>query len=416
MNSIEKKEKLLRSIDYIDPGMISGAVRRIDEKKSRVKTSQRKNSMVWKFVPLAAACLVLICFAIPMVTLVTEYQEYVTPTGVYADNSGIEVETAPVYDGSRGLLYEVNEDGTEAYCVGWGSCTDEVVYIASNYNGLPVTSVYNKAYKDASRIPFGHNYNSKYVKKLVISDTVIYVGKEFIRQCPNIESIYFGASVEHIPTLFWNSGYGENFATVEVSPDNPNYSSKGNCIVDLRLGQLVLATPTTVIPDDGSVVMIGQSSFGSARYGLTSIVIPEGVKIIEDHAFGSCMKLESVKLPDSLEFIESSAFNFCASLKTLEIGANLRSIDQNTFHKMYCPTIYYKGTLAEWEAIAKTTSGNAKSPARVICTDGETLSTEGNQNDLWWMRTPEYAELSELYIEIHHSKKYVKYVSYTSPG
>jgi hypothetical protein len=413
MSYTDKQQELLRSLDYVEPEMIAGAVRRIDEKKSRVAVTKKKTNLFLKLAPAIAACLVLLTIALPTANLITEYQEY-TPPLFGVDGSGAEVEATPEYDGSRGLLYEINEDGTEAFCTGWGTCTDEVVYIASHYDGLPVTSVYNKGFLEASKITADHPFQNKYVKKLVISDTVVYVEKEFIRQCPNIESVYFGASVEYIPTLPWPVGYGENFATVEVSPNNPYYSSKGNCVVDLRIKELVLATPTTVIPDDGSVEIIGWWSFCSAKNGLTSIVIPEGVKIISASAFTLCMKLESVTLPDSLEFIETGAFDFCASLKTLTIGANLRSIDQNTFHQKYCPVIYFKGTVAEWEAIAKTISGNAKSPATVICTNGETTSVSGNQNNCWWQRLPEYAELHEAYVDIHFSKKYDKYIPHTS--
>lgn len=414
MSYTDKQQELLRSLDYVEPEMIAGAVRRIDEKKSRTKAVKKnKVNLYFKLAAAAVACLAIIAIAWPTSVLITEYSEY-SQNFFGAENSGAEVEITPEYDGSRGLLYEINEDGTEAFCTGWGTCTDEVVYIASHYDGLPVTSVYNKGYLEASKITADHPFQNKYVKKLVISDTVVYVESEFIRQCPNIESVYFGASVEYIPTLPWPDGHGENFATVEVSPDNPYYSSKGNCVVDLRIKQLVLATPTTVIPDDGSVEIIGWWSFCSAKNGLTSIVIPEGVKIISDHAFMLCMKLESVTLPDSLEFIELGAFKFCASLKTLKIGTSLRSIDQHTFHKMYCPTIYYKGTVAEWEAIAKTTSSNAKSPATVICTNGETTSVSGNQNDCWWQRLPEYSELHEAYVDIHFSKKYDKYIPHAS--
>ena len=35
MSYTDKQEKLLRSLDYVDPEMIAGAVARIDEKKSR---------------------------------------------------------------------------------------------------------------------------------------------------------------------------------------------------------------------------------------------------------------------------------------------------------------------------------------------------------------------------------------------
>ncbi len=416
MSYTDKQQELLRSLDYVDPEMIAGAVRRIDEKKSRVAAGKKvKINSYLKLAVAFAACLVLLAIALPTTFLITEYQEYF-PSYYGAEYSGAEVESTPEYDGSRGLLYEVSEDGTEAFCVGWGTCTDEVVYIASHYNGLPVTSVYNKGYLEASKITADHPFKSKYVKKLVISDTVVYVASEFIRQCPNIESIYFGASVEYISTLPWPVGHGENFATVEVSPDNPYYSSKGNCVVDLRTRELVIATPTTVIPDDGSVMIIGRWSFSSAEHGLTSIVIPEGVKIISEDAFSGCLKLESIKLPDSLEFIGSSAFASCYSLKTIELGRNLRSVNQTAFQNYYPPTLYYKGTVAEWDAINKTLNSNVSKPVTVICTDGETLSTSGNQEDLWWQRLPEYEEIGEVYNKLHFTKKYAKYTPHSSSG
>ncbi|MBQ8259872.1 MAG: leucine-rich repeat domain-containing protein [Clostridia bacterium] len=414
MSYTNKQEELLRSLDHIDPDMISGAVRRIDEKKSRIAATKKKTNLFLKLAPAIAACLVLLALALPTATLITEYHEYLPPR-FGADGSSAEVETPPEYDGSRGLLYEISEDGTEAFCVGWGACTDEVVYIASHYDGLPVTSVYNKVYWEASFIPADHGYGNKNVKKLVISDTVVWVGGEFIRQCPNIESVYFGAAVERIPSLFFNSG-GKNFATVEVSPDNPNFSSKGNCVVDLRTGELVLATPTTIIPDDGSVVMIGRTAFSSARHRLTSIVIPEGVKIIDHSAFLGCENLESITLPDSLEVIGSNAFGTCRSLKIIELGTNLICVDQNAFDVHYYPEIHYKGTVAEWEAVTKSLCSNKAVTAKVICTDGESLTTSGPLSDhRYWPTTPEYEAFLEHYFEVNDSKKYKKYHPYTMP-
>lgn len=384
-----KDERLLDSLDYIDQKYIAGAEKyykatpdgRIAEKFAR------RNR--WLKVAVAiAACLVLLAVAIPTATIVIERGEY-TPPAVGAENSGVEVESSPEHDGSKGLIYEVNEDGKTVSFVSFGTCTDEVVYIASTYNGMPVTEMHNVAYWEASYIPADHGFNSKYVKRLVISDTVQIVDSECIRQCPNIESVYYGASVARIRHLTFNGGYGKNFAKVEVSPNNPNFSDKGNCIVDLRTKTLVLATPTTVIPDDGSVEIIGFMAFCSAK-SITSIVIPEGVKVIDHAAFRSCMDLESVTLPDSLEIIESSAFNFCKSLKTLELGTNLKAFNQMVFHKMYCPKLYYKGTVAEWEAVAKPSNSNHPLSIPVICTDGESLSNAGNQSNYQWMLLPEF--------------------------
>ena len=387
-------EKLIDSLDYIDEKFIAGAEKYYTKTAASVVRDKfaRKNRML-KISVAVAACLVLLAVAIPTATVITEYYEYIPPA-VGAENSGVEVETPPEHDGSKGLIYEVNEDGKTVSFVSFGTCTDEVVYIASTYNGMPVTEMHNVAFWEADYIPADHGFNSKYVKRLVISDTVQIVDFECIRQCPNIESVYYGASVARIHELPFNGGYGENFSKVEVSPNNHNFSDKGNCIVDLRTKTLVVATPTTVIPDDGSVEIIGTMAFTSAK-SITSIVIPEGVKIIDHAAFSGCMELESVTLPDSLEVIESSAFNFCKSLKTLELGTNLKAFNQFIFHTMYCPKLYYKGTVAEWEAVAKPLNSNVAISIPVICTDGESLSNAGNQSQYQWMLLPEF----EMYLK-----------------
>lgn len=331
MSYTNKQEELLRSLDHIDPDMISGAVRRIDEKKSRANTVQRKRSMVWKIAPLAA-CLVLICLAIPAITsligqqgpptIIIEHDSHTPPTDLRANDTDIrvETETADVYDGSRGLLYEVNEDGTEATLIGFGDCTDETVYVATHFNGLPVTKMYYKAYWEADDVSTEEKYyfSNRYLKKLVISDTVKTIDNYFIKLCQNIEGVYFGASVERISFISFSLGYGENFSTVEVSDANPYYSDNGGCIVDMRTKTLVLAGKDAVIPADGSVEVIGMRAFHN--HDMEQIVIPEGVKIIDRSAFMNCLKLKSVVLPASLEELWPHAFAHCDSLEVFDLN------------------------------------------------------------------------------------------------
>ena len=387
--SKNKNDKLIfEASGHLDDDLISEVLGKYEAKKSVTQNRFAKMNRGIKIAVAIAACLVLLAVAVPTATIVIEHGEYIPPT-VGAENSSVEIESSPEHDGSKGLIYEVNEDGKTVSFVSYGTCTDEVVYIASTYNGMPVTEMYNIPYAEADRINADHDFNSKYVKRLVISDTVQIVDVECIRQCPNIESVYYGASVARIKPIVFNSGYGENFSKVEVSPDNPNFSDDGNCIVDLRTNALVLATPTTVIPDDGRVKIIANSAFASAR-SITSIVIPEGVKIIENDAFLSCDALESVTLSDSLEVIGARAFMNCKNLKKLELGTNLKSFSQNVFHKSYCPTLYYKGTVEQWLDVAKPSSSNVKLSISVTCTDGRSLSNAGNQDSYLWFLLPEY--------------------------
>ena len=392
------ERKIFEASGYLDDGVVSDVLKKYGE-KSKITRPVKANKWLKTAVALAA-CLALLALAIPMaIGLIGDGE--ITSTAVIehtaaipaADNTTEEVETAPVYDGSIGLLYEVNEDGVSAAFIGYGTCTDETVYIASTYNGLPVTEMRNKQYSEATHIPAAPVFGSEYLKHLVISDTVKFVSIECIRCCPNIESIHYGASMDNIMYLPFEGMDGQNFSTVSVSPENPYYSDKGNCIVDLRTKTLVVGTPTTVIPDDGSVKIIGIKAFTSAKRNLTSLVIPEGVKVIEHGAFMACDQLETLILPDSLEFIERSAFDTCTKLKKLEFGTNLKAVNQMIIRGKTVPEIYYTGTAEQWESVIKTSDGTVIGSFDVICTDGISSLSAGLQGWYNWIELPEYADV-----------------------
>ncbi len=55
------------------------------------------------------------------------------------------------------------------------------------------------------------------------------------------------------------------------------------------------------------------------RQTITSVVIPEGVTTIGDHAFFRCERLETVKLPSTLKFIDERAFCGCFRLRNIQL-------------------------------------------------------------------------------------------------
>ena len=81
--------------------------------------------------------------------------------------------------------------------IGFGTCKDEVMYVASHYDGLPVTVM-----KNLSRGSNG------YVKRIVVSDTVEAVWNEVISLCANIESVYLGANVDSFSIQVFNGANG----------------------------------------------------------------------------------------------------------------------------------------------------------------------------------------------------------------
>ena len=93
-----------------------------------------------------------------------------------------------------------------------------------------------------------------------------------------------------------------NEGEVEVVKGKNNYS-----------GDVVVPASITVDGVEYAVTAIGQQAFKFCGY-LTSIVISEGVKTIEDEAFVTCTSLVSVEFPASLREIGQDAF-YASSLQ-----------------------------------------------------------------------------------------------------
>ena len=73
----------------------------------------------------------------------------------------------------------------------------------------------------------------------------------------------------------------------------------------------------------------------SGRQDIRSLTIPEGVKAIGRRAFENCYNLEKVTLPDSLKEIGGYAFVDCHKLKTINLPKNLEVIGDSAFSECY---------------------------------------------------------------------------------
>ena len=91
----------------------------------------------------------------------------------------------------------------------------------------------------------------------------------------------------------------------------------------------VLEIPETI--EGYPVTSIGAYAFGGCS-GLTSIIVPEGIKTIGDYAFGECNGVTSISIPTSVTSIGASAFSACGSLTSVTIPEGVTSIGKNTFY------------------------------------------------------------------------------------
>ena len=230
-----------------------------------------------------------------------------------------------------GVVYDVSADGTYAEVIGYeGTATK--VKIASEYKGLPVKNIYDKAF-----------YNNDNVTYVVIPDSVTSIGGYAFYACNSLTSVTIGNSVTSIgdyafsncnSALYTEYEYGKYVCT----NDNPH-----SILIDLTNSNF----STYKIHEDTKI--IGGRAFSSCQR-LTSITIPDSVTSIGDRAFQSCSSLTSITIPDSVTSIGDWAFQSCSSLTSIN----------------------YDGTIEEWNAIGKEVSWNSNTSTYVIyCTDGE---------------------------------------------
>lgn len=67
----------------------------------------------------------------------------------------------------------------------------------------------------------------------------------------------------------------------------------------------------------------------------TEIIIPDGVKYINDNAFSNNYQVEKVTIPNSVVAIGESAFENCPNLKEVAMSDNINFIDEKAFYDCY---------------------------------------------------------------------------------
>lgn len=96
---------------------------------------------------------------------------------------------------------------------------------------------------------------------------------------------------------------------------------------------------TVSLPDKLQTIGLGAFSYS----GLTSVVLPQSIKRIEDFAFRENLSLASVEFNDGLEFIGEDAFIGNALLKIIKLPASIAQIGSKAFDGCYLDTVTCAG-------------------------------------------------------------------------
>ena len=163
---------------------------------------------------------------------------------------------------------------------------------------------------------------------LVIPNSVTTIRTFAFGECTGITTVTIGNGVTSIEeNAFYNC---IKLESINVAPDNTNYHSSANCIIETATNTLVVGCKTSIIPTDGSVTSIGNHAFSRCE-GLISISIPSTVTTVGEGAFYFCKGLTSITIPDSVTTIATNAFWGCSGLISITVGSGVTSIGDGVF-------------------------------------------------------------------------------------
>ena len=211
------------------------------------------------------------------------------------------------------------------------------IVIPSSINGVAVEIIVNSAF---SEDPYNEGYipDVSHVNPLttvVIPSSVKVIEPLAFSYCASLTSINIPNGVTDIAGAFkgcesltimsipgsvlnMEHAFGNcaSLTSIDVSPDNPNYSSIS--------GVLYNKDQSTIIKYPA-----GKSE--------TSYTIPTSVTLIDSLAFSECEAIESVTIPSSVIEISGSAFEWCKSLSDVSLSIGLEKIGIGAF--FYCESL-----------------------------------------------------------------------------
>ena len=187
--------------------------------------------------------------------------------------------------------------------------------------------------------------------EIILQEGIQTIGVSAFNGChTGNDELFIPASVEEIGDYAFYMSYLEN---VEVSPDNPYFSSVAGSLYNKDCTRLVypcygptsyeiLQSVTSIAPGafaygsvTGVIIPDGVTQIPEEMFlacgGLTDVNIPAGVTSIDNSAFAGCENLSSLIIPDGVTTIGGGAFASCRSLTSLKIPAGVTSIGDYAF-------------------------------------------------------------------------------------
>lgn len=231
---------------------------------------------------------------------------------------------------TNGLQF-MSVDG--GYSVAKGSVSAIDIIIPSYYEGLPVISIAEDAFRDFYTL-----------KSIVINEGILSISANAFWNCYDLTSITLPNGLESIGEYaFYDC---ESLLTLTI-PDSVTEIAEGAFFWCTSITQITIPNNITNIANylfsnsenlssitmSAQVTSIGEYAF--ANTALTSYVIPSGVTVIEEGLFEDCLHLTSVTMHDNITEIKDYVFDYCEELTSFTIPNGVTSIGNWMFSNCY---------------------------------------------------------------------------------
>ena len=234
--------------------------------------------------------------------------------------------------GTEGVLYDLSADGAYAVVIDYMG-TSTRVNIADEYQGRPVTEIYQKAFEGKNIIcviiPDSVTIISDYafyyclnLSKVTIGNGINTIGVDAFCGCNNIQYVEYG-NCQYLgnssnPYVALITVVNKKFSTYTIHDDTKVIAPSAfyGCT------RMVDATIPNAVTNIGNATFYGCSS-------LTSVTIPNCVTTIGDFAFYNCSSLTSLFIPDSVNTMGELVFYGCTRLESIRLPFLGRSATSN---------------------------------------------------------------------------------------
>ena len=193
---------------------------------------------------------------------------------------------------------------------------------------------------------------------------VYYQASLSLKDRGKLTELFYKLGVDPLKTLDYIPEYflHESSITSFVVPNHIKVINEGAFLQCYKLKSII-------IPN--SVISIEYGAFTDCS-DLTSVILSDNLVGLPYSLFRNCISLTSVIIPDKVKSLRGRAFSGCKSLANVTIPSSITFIEDYAFENCNNLTkLIYTGSKKQWDSISIGSDWNRQTPLKTIhCRDG----------------------------------------------